>query len=246
MPPAVDIQGVSKSFRIYHNKYSGLKERVLSFGNRRSETFWALKDVTLQIPHDETLGLIGANGQGKSTLLQLIAGIIRPTQGTITTRGRVATLLELGAGFHPELTGRENVYLYGSVLGLKKRDIDKLFDDIVGFAEIERFIDNQIKHYSSGMYVRLGFSTAVHSDPEIFLVDEVLAVGDESFQQKCIAKIREFQQDGRSIIFVSHELELVERVCDRVVLLDQGELAAEGTPAEMVSLYRAAARQHQE
>lgn len=238
MALAVDIDEVSKRFRIYHTHYSGLKDRILNFGGRNYETFWALKDLSLQVPQGQTLGLIGANGQGKSTLLQLIAGIIRPTKGQITTRGRVAILLELGAGFHPDLTGRENIYLYGSVLGLKKNDIDRHFDEIVDFAEIERFIDNQIKHYSSGMYVRLGFSIAVHSDPDIFLIDEVLAVGDETFQHKCLSKISQFQREGRSIVFVSHELDLVEQVCDRVLALDHGRAAAEGRPKDVVQFYR--------
>lgn len=238
MHAAVEVRDVSKQFRIYHTTYSGLKDRLLNLRSRTYESFWALKNLTLEVPDGQTLGLIGANGQGKSTLLQLIAGIIRPTEGEITTRGRVAILLELGAGFHPDLTGRENVYLYGSVLGLKRREIDRLFDEIVAFAEIDRFIDNQIKHYSSGMYVRLGFSIAVHSDPDIFLVDEVLAVGDESFQQKCLAKIRQFQSDGRSIIFVSHELDLVEEVSDRVLALHRGEALADGVPRDVVQTYK--------
>lgn len=238
MDLAVDVRDVSKQFRIYHTRYSGLKERLLDFRRRNYEMFWALEDVSLQLPYGQTLALIGANGQGKSTLLQLIAGILRPTEGEITTRGRVAILLEVGAGFHPDLTGRENVYLNGSILGLKRREIDRLFDDIIAFAELERFVDNQIKHYSSGMYVRLGFSIAIHSTPEVLLIDEVLAVGDESFQRKCLGKIREFQREGRSIVFVSHELDLVENLCDRAILLHHGHGQAEGQAREVVQAYR--------
>ena len=176
--PAISIDSVSKRFRLYHERPSSLKERVLRLRRTRAEEFWALRDVSFDVADGETVGLIGANGSGKTTLLKIIGGILRPTAGRVTTRGRIAALLELGAGFHPELTGRENVYLNASILGLPKRETDRRFDDIVGFAELGPFIDNQVKHYSSGMFVRLGFAVAVHVDPEILLVDEVLAVGD--------------------------------------------------------------------
>src|SRR5439155_8408109 len=186
-----------------------------------------------------TLGLIGPNGSGKTTLLKIIAGILRPRSGSVMTRGRIAALLALAAGFHPELTGRENVYLNASILGLSRRDTDRLFDDIVGFAELEDFVDNQVKFYSSGMYVRLGFAVAVHVDPAILLVDEVLAVGDIAFQRKCLDKVEEFQREGRTIVFVTHAPDLIVRVCDRVVLLEKGHVRALGDPQEVVRDFRA-------
>jgi ABC-2 type transport system ATP-binding protein len=181
-----------------------------------------------------TLGLIGHNGSGKTTLLKCIAGILRPSEGTIRTRGRMAALLELGAGFHPELTGRENVYLNSAFLGLSRRETARVYDDIVGFAELEDFMDNQVKFYSSGMLVRLGFAVAVHVDPEILLIDEVLAVGDEAFQRRCVERVREFQRDGRTIVLVTHALDTVVEVCDRAVMLDHGSLQMDGRPAEVV------------
>lgn len=238
MVPAVDVRDVSKRFRVYHTRFSGLKERLVRFGRTDYEMFWAVRNVSFHLRFGETLGLIGANGQGKSTLLQVIGGIIRPTEGSVTTRGRVAILLEVGAGFHPDLTGRENIYMNGSILGLTKKQIDERFDDIVHFAELENFIDNQIKHFSSGMYVRLGFSIAVHADPQILLVDEVLAVGDEAFQQKCLRRISEFQTVGKAILFVSHDLELVERTCDRVLLLENGRCVMQGAPRDVIAEYK--------
>src|SRR5205085_4377797 len=178
------------------------------------EDFWALRDITFDVPEGTTVGLLGHNGSGKSTLLKLIGGILRPTSGEIRRRGRLASLLELGGGLHPELTGRENVYLNASILGLSKKQIDARFDDIVAFAEMERFIDEQVKHYSSGMYVRLGFSVATNVDPEILLIDEVLAVGDENFQRKCLDRVKQFQRNGVTIAFVTHAPALVRRRCD--------------------------------
>jgi len=212
MTPAIEIESVTKRFRLYHEKAPSLKERVIKFGRLPHEDFWALRDVSLAVNAGESLGLLGHNGSGKSTLLKCAAGILRPTSGRITVRGRVAALLELGAGFHPDLTGRENVYLNGSILGFTRSDIDRIFDDIVAFAEIGPFIDNQVKHYSSGMFARLAFAVAVNVEPEILLVDEVLAVGDESFQRKCLARIEDFRKEGRTILLVTHAADLVRRI----------------------------------
>ena len=236
--PAVRVEGVAKKFRLYHERAYSLKERIVNFRRARYEEFWALKDVSLEIAHGETAGLVGPNGSGKSTLLKLTAGIIRPTAGRIETHGRIASLLELGAGFHPDLTGRENVYLNASILGLTRKETDRHFDEIVAFSELETFIDTQVRHYSSGMYIRLGFAVAIHVNPQILIVDEVLAVGDESFQKKCLDRIRQFQSEGRTIVFVTHALGTVEDVCNRAFLLYQGRLAHEGDPREVVGEYR--------
>jgi ABC-2 type transport system ATP-binding protein len=185
-----------------------------------------------------TFGLIGPNGSGKSTLLKIIGGILRPSTGHVVSRGRIAALLELGAGFHPELTGRENVYLNASILGLSRAETDRAFDEIVAFAELEDFIDNQVKFYSSGMFVRLGFAVAVHVDPAVLLVDEVLAVGDEAFQRKCLDRVRQFQHEGRTIVFVTHVADLVRQICDEAVMLDHGRIQASGDPEEVVREFR--------
>jgi ABC-2 type transport system ATP-binding protein len=236
--PTVIVDNVSKTFRLYHERASTLKERVVNRRRSSYEEFWALKDVSLQIDRSETAGLIGPNGSGKTTLLKLVAGIIRPSRGRISTRGRIASLLELGAGFHPDLTGRENVYLNASILGLSRKETDRHFDAIVSFAELESFIDMQVRHYSSGMYVRLGFAVAVHVDPEILIVDEVLAVGDEAFQKRCLGRIREFQQDGRTIVFVTHAVDLVREVCTKAFFLEKGKIVAEGRPTDVVDTFR--------
>ncbi|MGH2573314.1 MAG: ABC transporter ATP-binding protein [Actinomycetota bacterium] len=238
MPPAIAVEGVSKRFRRHRENPTSLKERLIRL-RMTQETMWALRDVSVEIPEGQTLGLIGPNGSGKTTLLKVIAGILRPTEGRVTARGRIAPLLALGAGFHIELTGRENVYLNASLLGLTRRETDRLFDEIVGFAELEDFIDNQVKFYSSGMYVRLGFAVAVHVDPSILLVDEVLAVGDIGFQRKCLDRVEGFQREGRTIVFVTHAPDLVARVCDRVLLLDQGRIRTQGEPREVVRDFRA-------
>ena len=230
MGDVILAQGVSKRFRTHAQRATSLKERLVARRTEASEDFWALRDIDLTIGSGTTVGLIGANGGGKSTLLKVLAGILQPTEGSVRVDGRIASLLELGAGFNGELTGRENVYLNASLLGLSRRETDALFDDIVEFSEIGEFIDNQVKHYSSGMYVRLGFAVAVHVDPDVLLVDEVLAVGDEHFQRKCIAKIQEFQTEGRTILFVSHSLDLVENLCTRGVVLDHGRVVFDGEP----------------
>ncbi len=237
---AVSIEGISKRFRLYHERATSVKERILRMRRSRAKDFWALRDVSYEIPHGSTVGLIGANGSGKTTLLKIIGGILRPTNGTVTTRGRIAALLELGAGFHPELTGRENVYLNASILGLSKKETDRRFDDIVGFAELEEFIDNQVKFYSSGMFMRLGFAVAVHVDPGILLVDEVLAVGDEAFQRKCLDRIQEFQREGRTIILVTHAVERVRQVCDHAIMLERGRVRVAGEPSIVTREFRLA------
>jgi len=238
--PVIQVTDVSKKFVIRKDK--SLKERLVNSRRSRAhaEEFWALRDINLEIDAGHTLGLIGGNGSGKSTLLKIIGGILTPTTGYVARRGRLAALLELGAGFHGDLTGRENVYLNVSILGLSRAQTDRYFSSIVDFSGIEQFIDTQVKFYSSGMYVRLAFAVAIHVDPEILLVDEVLAVGDEPFQRKCLDRIKQFQQDGRTIILVTHSLEQVRQMCDRVVLLNAGEMLIDGSPAEAVRHFREA------
>ena len=238
MTSAISVRGVSKHFKLAHERYSSLKERVIHLGRVPHEEFWALKDVSFEVPDGTTAGLLGHNGSGTSTLLKCVAGILRPTSGEIVTRGRVAALLELGAGFQAELTGRENVYLNGAILGMSRRELARRFDDIVGFAELDRFIDTQVRFYSSGMYVRLGFAIAVNVDPDILLVDEVLAVGDESFQRKCLDRVEQFQREGRTIVVVSHAPDLLRRICQSVAVLDHGEMVASGDPADAVKVFR--------
>jgi ABC-2 type transport system ATP-binding protein len=230
-PTVVRVHDVSKRFVIYKDK--SLKERIVNRGRskRHRDDFWALRNVDLEIGAGTTVGLIGPNGSGKSTLLKTIGGILQPTSGTVERRGRLAALLELGAGFHPDLTGRENVYLNASILGLSQAQTDHYFDAIVDFSGIERFIDTQVKFYSSGMYVRLAFAVAVHVDPDVLLVDEVLAVGDEPFQRKCLDRIRSFQKEGRTIVLVTHALDQVVDLCDRAVVLEAGRVVVDGDPA---------------
>jgi ABC-2 type transport system ATP-binding protein len=230
-PTVVRVHDVSKRFVIYKDK--SLKERIVNSGRsrRHRDDFWALRNVDLEISAGSTVGLIGPNGSGKSTLLKTIGGILQPTSGTVERRGRLAALLELGAGFHPDLTGRENVYLNASILGLSRSQTDRYFDAIVDFSGIERFIDTQVKFYSSGMYVRLAFAVAVHVDPDVLLVDEVLAVGDEPFQRKCLERIRSFQKEGRTIVLVTHALDQVVDLCDRAVVLENGQVVVDGDPA---------------
>lgn len=238
-PTVATVENVSKRFVLHHDK--SVKERLLNFSaaRRHREDFWALQDVDLTFELGSTVGLVGHNGSGKSTLLKVIGGIISPTTGTVKRRGRMAALLELGAGFHQDLTGRENVYLNAALLGLATKETEKYFDDIVDFSGIEEFIDTQVKFYSSGMYVRLAFAVAVHVDPDLLLVDEVLAVGDEPFQRKCMEKIAEFQAEGRAIIVVSHSLSQVGSLCDRVVVLDHGIVRHNGDTSEGLRILRA-------
>lgn len=238
---AIGIKNISKKFKIYHNKESHLKYVFLNLlKGKRSKLiseFWALKNIDLDIEKGQTVGFIGRNGSGKSTLLKLISKILYPDGGMIETQGKISTLIELGSGFHPDLTGRENVYINASILGFSRADVTKKFKDIVDFSGLEDFIDNPVKTYSSGMYVRLGFSVAINIEPDILLIDEVLAVGDENFQKKCIKKIMEFKKEGKTIIFVSHDLKTVEELCDHVVLLHNGRIEKQGSPVEVISEY---------
>ncbi len=234
----IEVEGVSKRFTLRHNR--SLKElAVAAFrGKDLSDTFLALDDVSFTVDEGETVALVGFNGSGKSTLLKLISGVLLPDGGRIRTRGRVAGLIEVGAGFHPDLTGRENVYLNGAILGMTEPQITAAFDEIVAFSEIEKFIDTEVKFYSSGMFLRLAFSVAVHSEPEVFLVDEILAVGDEPFQAKCIERIEALKADGRTLVIVSHNLDMVARLCDRGLLLRKGELVSDGGAAQIVAELR--------
>lgn len=238
-PNVIELDSVTKRFTL--RKDNSLKERIVTLGRRgrrHKEDFWALNNVSVQIQAGKTIALIGHNGSGKSTLLKVIGGIVDPTSGSVRRRGRIAALLELGAGFHPDLTGRENVFLNAAVLGLTRRETEDQFDSIIEFSGIGEFIDTQVKFYSSGMYVRLAFAVAVHTDPDILLVDEVLAVGDEAFQRKCIDKIRSFQQEGRTIVLVTHSLDTVIQLCDSALLLDHGIPVYQGDPVEAVARFR--------
>jgi len=244
--PVIKGRSLSKKFTIHHLKTTNLKERLLGMVHRKDytrETFWALRDVDFEVSRGETLGLIGPNGSGKSTLLQLIARIILPDEGSIGIDGRVAALLELGAGFNPDLSGRENIFLNSSILGFGRKEIEAKLDDIIAFSELERFIDTPVRNYSSGMYARLGFSIAVHVDPDILLVDEVLAVGDEAFARKCVEKFDLFRQRKKTIVIVSHDLDAVERLCDRALLLHKGEVITLGkTRDAIIDYHRLVAR----
>ena len=235
--PAISVDGVSKYFRLYHEKNQYLKSALLQGRRSRYDEFWALKDVSFDIPQGSTFGIIGANGSGKSTLLKCLAGILTPDQGSVTMNGRVAALLELGAGFHPDLSGIENIYLNGSILGMTRKEMQKSVDKIIDFAGLGEFIDTPVKNYSSGMVVRLGFSVAINVDPEILLIDEVLAVGDASFQRKCLEKIEDFRADGKTVVIVSHGVSEVARLCDQVAWIQKGELERLGEPYEVVSQY---------
>jgi lipopolysaccharide transport system ATP-binding protein len=249
--PAIRVHELGKKYRIIHEtrgRYKTLRETVMAAaaapvrwmkGERgtTSEEFWALKDVSFEVQPGEVVGIIGRNGAGKSTLLKVLSRITKPTKGRIELNGRVGSLLEVGTGFHPELTGRENVYLNGSILGMARREIERKFDEIVAFAEVEKFLDTPVKRYSSGMYVRLAFAVAAHLEPEILIVDEVLAVGDASFQKKCMGKMREVGRSGRTVLFVSHNMAAVTNLCDRGVLLAGGQTSFCGSTADCVATY---------
>lgn len=239
MNNAIVMKSVKKKFRLYHERRQTLKEAVLAGRGSSYTELWALNDVSFEFKKGKTYGIIGENGSGKSTMLKMITRILRPDAGTVEVDGRISALLELGAGFHPELTGRENIYLNGAILRLSKPEIDKKFDDIVDFSEIRDFIDTPVKNYSSGMYMRLGFAIAVNVDPDILLIDEVLAVGDESFQKKCLEKLRSIQKSGKTIIFVSHDSESVKNLCDEALLIDDGKIAISGDVETVVNRYHA-------
>jgi len=232
---------VSKEYRIRRERGSrgeGTLARRLNLWGRHSKTIWAVRDVSFEVHHGEALGIIGPNGAGKSTVLKLLSKITAPTAGEIMIRGKLSALIEVGSGFHPELTGRENVYLSGSILGMRRREITRQLDSIVDFAEIRQFIDTPVKHYSSGMYVRLGFSISAHLHPDILLLDEVLAVGDAAFQSKCFRRITELRQSGTTIVFISHDLNAVTRICDRALLLMGGQIVARGTTHTVIAEYQ--------
>ena len=247
MATAISIQNVSKKYQIgitrqdtlrdqiYHLARSGL--RMVRQENRAASELWALQDITCQVEHGEILGIVGRNGAGKSTLLKILSHITEPTRGRVEIYGRIGSLLEVGTGFHPELTGRENIFMNGAILGMSRREIERKFDEIVAFAEIEKLIDTPVKRYSSGMYVRLAFAVAAHLEPEILLVDEVLAVGDVAFQRKCLGKMGDIASQGRTILFVSHNISAIQTLCSRGILLQDGCLAMEGPIDRVVSYY---------
>jgi ABC-2 type transport system ATP-binding protein len=237
-PVVIRLENISKQFVVRQDR--SVKERLLNFrvGQQHRQKFVALKDIKFEILAGSTVGLIGHNGSGKSTLLKVIGGILSPSSGSVYSRGSIAALLELGAGFHPDLTGRENVFLNASILGLTRAETADKFDDIVEFSGIGDFIDTQVKFYSSGMYVRLAFAIAIHADPDILLVDEVLAVGDEQFQEKCMNKIAEFQRDGRTIILVTHSPGQISELCDRVIVLNHGDMIFDGDANEGLQAMR--------
>ncbi len=240
---AVTVDRISKKFRIYQRRPIGFKDHLLSWihgTHNEYEELWALSDVSLDVKPGEMVGLIGANGSGKSTLLQVIAGIYSPDKGRVVVNGRLRALLELGTGFNAELSGRENSIVNGALMGFSRREIRERLDAIVAFAELERFIDMPLKTYSSGMQIRLAFAIAVHLDPEILILDEVLAVGDDHFYRKCLRRVYSVREAGASILLVSHDLNTIEQLCDRVCLLDRGRLVADGAPVEVLSKYRAA------
>ena len=235
---AVRVSNVSKRFRLYHERNQSLKSAILRGRTSKHEDFWALKDISFDVIEGQTHGLIGSNGSGKSTLLKCLAKIYWPTSGTIEYRGRMASLLEVGSGFHLELSGRENIYLNGSILGMSKKEIDSKFDEIVDFSGVERFLDQPVKNYSSGMYVRLGFSIAINVDPDILVVDEVLSVGDEEFQRKSFQKFLEFKKRGKTVILVTHTMPVVEDICDSVTWINGGVMMQTGPAAQVVKNYQ--------
>lgn len=239
----VELRGVSKHFNLERLPRRSLQERFIRLFQRRAQKeralFWPLRNVSLTIQRGEALGLIGPNGAGKSTLLKLVTGIVEPDEGEVRVNGRLSSLLELGAGFHPDLTGRENIFLNASIYGLRSREIEARLDEIIEFSELGPFIDMPVKHYSSGMYVRLGFAVAIHTDPELLLVDEVLAVGDAAFQAKCLHAIRRFRERGGTLVFISHDLGTVQSICTRALWLEDGRIQAEGHPTEVAMTYTA-------
>ncbi len=235
--PAVVVDDLWKRFRIFHERNAYLKAAILRGRRARYEEFWALKGVSLEVEHGEVVGIIGENGSGKSTLLKCLSRILRPDRGSLAVNGRLSALLELGAGFHPELSGRENVFLNAAILGVPHKEITRRFDEIVAFAGLEQFIDMPVKNYSSGMYVRLGFAVAINVDPEVMIIDEVLAVGDASFQRKCMDKFAQLRESGRTLVIVTHDLGSVRTLCDRAYWLRYGVLEEEGSPDDVSAHY---------
>ena len=234
---AVRVDNVSKSFRMYQERNQTIKSAIMRGRTSVHEDFWALKDITFDVPVGSTFGLIGSNGSGKSTLLKCLANIYFPNKGSITHYGKLAAMLEVGSGFHHELSGRENIFLNGSILGMSKKEITSKFDEIVDFSGVEQFIDQPVKNYSSGMYVRLGFAIAINVDPDILVVDEVLAVGDAEFQDKCFQKFRDFKAAGKTVILVSHSMDTVEAMCDHAAWVNKGTLMTSGEAAPTIKAY---------
>ena len=234
---AITIKNMSKDFIIYADKANTLKERIVRFSNNKKEVRHILKNINLEIKKGETVALIGVNGSGKSTLLKLITKIIYPTSGSIKVKGKLASLLELGAGFHPDFSGRENIYFNASIFGLTKSEIDSRLDDIIAFSELGDFIDTPVRTYSSGMYMRLAFSVAINVDAEILLIDEILAVGDQHFQEKCFDKLKSLKEQGKTIVIVSHSLGSVKKICDRAVWLFEGEIKMDGDSKKVIDEY---------
>jgi ABC-2 type transport system ATP-binding protein len=237
-PGTIVAENVSRRFRVYPQRHVTLKEAIVRRRHLRPVEVWALRDVSFRIDSGESVGFMGRNGSGKTTLLRLLAGVFRPTSGRLAVSGQVGSLLELGAGFHHDFTGRDNIYLSASIYGLRKQEVDRRFDEIVEFSELERFIDLPVRTYSAGMYMRLGFSIAVNVDPEVLLLDEVFAVGDEAFQRKCVDRILEFKRQGKTIAFVSHSGAALERMCDRALLLSQGMVEYDGETGEAIRRYQ--------
>lgn len=237
MSNAVEVHNLTKSFRLHHERNQSLKSAIMRGRISKYEEFTAVNDVSFDVPEGSTFGLIGSNGSGKSTLLKCLARIYSPNSGSITYNGKMAALLEVGSGFHHELTGKENIYLNGSILGMSKKEIDRKYDEIVDFSGVERFIDQPVKNYSSGMYVRLGFSVAISVRPDILVVDEVLAVGDEDFQRKCMQKFVDLKREGHTVVLVSHSMESVKTMCDQVAWLEKGNLRSVGSSSSVVQEY---------
>ncbi|MGF9713265.1 ABC transporter ATP-binding protein [Paenibacillus naphthalenovorans] len=233
----ISVKNVSKSFKIYHDKPLTLKEKLLKLRSNEYSHFFAVKNVSLDIRKGETVGLIGHNGCGKSTILKLITKILYPDSGEINVNGRISSLIELGAGFHPDFTGRENIYINASIFGLSKKEVDEKIDEIIRFSELGEFIENPVRTYSSGMYMRLAFSVAINVNPEILLIDEILSVGDANFQKKCYDKIEGFRLNGATIVIVAHDLGTIEKICDRVIWMDKGEIIEQGEADRIVNLY---------
>jgi ABC-type polysaccharide/polyol phosphate transport system ATPase subunit len=234
---AISVKNINKIYRMYRSPSERFKELLHPFNKKYHQEFEALKNINLDIQKGTIFGIIGQNGSGKSTLLQIITGIIRPTSGTVQVNGRVSALLELGAGFHREFTGRENVFMQGMLMRMKREEIEKHFDEILSFADIGEFIDQPVKTYSSGMYARLAFATAINVNPDILIIDEILAVGDDTFQRRCHSKLEEFKNSGKTIIFVSHNLSEISKICNRAILLDRGNILDDGNPEDLVYAY---------
>ncbi len=234
---AIEVQHVSKDFKLYYDKANTLKEKLLFWNRNRNDVLHILKDINLEIKKGETVALIGVNGSGKSTLLKLMTKIIYPNKGTIKTYGKLTSLLELGAGFHPDFSGRENIYFNASIFGLTKKEIDARLDKIIKFSELEEFIDNPVRTYSSGMYLRLAFSVAINVDADILLIDEILAVGDQHFQEKCYKRLEELKSEGKTIVIVTHALDVVKKFCDRAIWICNGEVKMDGVPNKVVDSY---------